>query len=278
MYLNGILALCHSFHLQGSSNKVNTDMNQFFLKCKDLRRTHVSTFQLLKCVNVHLIGVEEKEFSIHCDPSYKSMIYAGEDEELLAPRYSGIEYKLSLEEQACYQGQVVGIISYKPTGKVQQVYLLVNRFRLLSSTDYLTRALPMRCVQYDVVHQRLTTDCIPIQYIQAPLFIVPALDKGGEFGTQTSGKVEKGTFYVISHRQVDCAMILKYDDFIRKNNTKYSNRRESKSVEYMSFNPFLSIDDMNRIKGMFDVNRKDIDYNTDIIEAYDFQIEDDIDE
>ena len=72
--MNGILALFHYFHLQGSSNKVNKDMNNFFYQCEYLRRTHVSSLQLLKCVNVHLIGVEEKEFSIHCDPSYKSMI------------------------------------------------------------------------------------------------------------------------------------------------------------------------------------------------------------
>ena len=252
--------------------------SEFFSKCPFLMASHVTTFYLLKCVHVFTKGSEEKDFSIHCDADYKSMAYAGEDEEAHAPRYSGVEYTISSEGPEVYQGQVVGIISYKPRGHPKMVYLLINRFVTATRLEYINRALPVRLVQYECISQQVTTDCIPIGDILDPLFVVPALDKGMAMGNVCGRGDVKAKFYVYNKRHILCVPIMSYDEYLSRNNTRFSHRHGNVQVDYMNYNPFLTIEDMQNIKELFDVDRNIEPYDNDLVEAYDFNLDDDEDD
>jgi len=81
------------------------------------------------------------------------------------------------------EGQVVGIISFTSRRAHSRLYLLINRFVDVSDFDFYKRLLPQHIVQYHKVGQQVTTDVIPIANVVAPLFYVPALDKGVQIGT-----------------------------------------------------------------------------------------------
>jgi hypothetical protein len=46
----------------------------------------------------------------------------------------------------------------------------------------------------------------------------------------------------------------------------------------MNYNPFLTIEDMQNIKELFDVDRNIEPYDNDLVEAYDFNLDDDEDD
>ena len=76
-----------------------------------------------------------------------------------------------------------------------------------------------------------------------------------------------------------CSSLLTYDDYLQRNNTFYSNIRGNSSFSYLNFNPFLNVDDMLNIKRILDVGRNKSSCDSDIVEAYEFDItEDGLDE
>jgi hypothetical protein len=248
-------------------------MNEkFFLNCHGLVATHVPDFHLLTCVHVHLHGSEDKEFTIYCDPKFKSYSYATEQEAISSPRYSAVQYHIDGMEESL-EGQVVGIISFTPRRGQPCLYLLVNRFAEVNDQDFFKRVLPQHIVQYHKVGQQVTTDVIPISKVIAPLFYVPALDKGVDIGTVGNVRGRNAQFYVITRDKVRCTCLFEYKDYMSKNNTAFSGRREHSQYSYLNFNPYLSIEDMQHIKDIFDVDRN-IDIDEDAIEeAYDFLID-----
>lgn len=261
------------FVLQGSKTKIETDMNNFFSKCTDLVFTHVKEFHILSCVHVHLSGSDEIQFSIYCDGNFQANKYAGEEESMYSPRYSGVEYKLGKDEEENYEGLVVGILEYKPEKKKRQLFLLINRFRLVGGTDFTKRYLPQRLVQYHKVGQQVTTDVVHIDMVRAPLFLVPALDKDMDIADIGRDSANKQMFYVISQGKVWCTSIMKYVDYFHKNNTLFSNCLQKRTTKNLNFNPFLSIDDMIYIKEYLNVQRNIKPFNSDVLEDFDFNFE-----
>ena len=115
-------------------------MNQkFFLNCYGLVSTHVREFHLLTCVHVHLLGTEDKDFTIYCDPKFKSYSYATEQEAIGSPRYSAVQYEIDEVVGETLEGQVVGIISYTPRGAHPCLYLLINRFTEVNDQEFFKR-------------------------------------------------------------------------------------------------------------------------------------------
>ena len=167
-------------------------------------------FELLKCVHVNWLGEEETEHSLFCDPDFKSMAYAGEEDAVQVPRYSGIQYKLSAGSTECLEGKIVGIVSYEPKRCGKRLYLLVNRFTTPTETEYFKRALPQRLVKYHKTGSQVTTDCIPISCMTAPLFLAPSLDFTltlAEFGTKAEINAR---FYVFTEAKVYCKVLRPY--------------------------------------------------------------------
>jgi hypothetical protein len=270
--------MCVFFIVKGNENKVNKDMNSLFMQCPELRRTHVQQFEMLKCVHVHWHGEEEIDHSLFCDPDFKSMAYAGEADAIIVPRYSGIQYKFSTLSTESVEGKIVGIVSYKPKDLGNHLFLLVNRFCAPIESEYFKRALPQRLVKYHKTGAQVTTDCIPISNVTAPLFVVPSLDFDltlADFGTRAE---VNGRFYVITEAKVYCKVLRSYDKYIDENNTRFSEMRGSNENGYLNFNPFLSIHDMAYIKDALHVLRNIEEYDNDVVEDYDFNfIEEDND-
>ena len=121
------------------------------------------------------------------------------------------------------------------------------------SEEYLSRVLPNKLVQYDIVRTKITIDCIPVCNVIAPLFIVPALDK--EMRMNDVGLVgdKSMMYYVLTNRVVQCLGITPYQKYLENNNTLFSNRRANASFNYFNFNPFLTVDNMQTIKATLDV-------------------------
>lgn len=250
------------------------DMNDKFLsKCPGLVGTHVRDFHLLSCVHVHNSGYDEKDFSIYCDPNYKSCSYAAEQEAISSPRYSAIQYAIDENSEETMEGQVVGIISYHPRGLEQCLYLLINRFNQLNDQDFFKRMLPQHIVQYHKVGQQVTTDVVSIANVKAPLYYVPALDMGVKIDTVGNVHGKNAMYYVITREKVACTCLFEYNDYMHFNNTVFSDRREHSNYSYLNYNPYLSIEDMHHIKEVLDVDRN-IEVDEDAIEeAYDFLID-----
>ena len=235
----------------------------------------VPDFLLLSCVHVHEKGLQEKDFSIFCDSSFNSMEYAWEDRVVKSPRFSSVLYvNNSVDGEIC-EGQVVAIISYKPRGSNRRVFLLINRYRQVNENDLKKRYLPQRLLEYDTTGHSINPDCIPLSGVKAPLFVVPALDKGLDIGTFGNCDKKKAFYYAISLAKVKCSSMLCYEDYLSKNNTFFSHRICNKSNECFNFNPFLSIPDMLKIKEMINVHREIPEYDSSIVEAFDFDFDDD---
>ena len=102
-------------------------MNKFFENCPDLDARQVQEFELLSCVHVHRLGMQEKYFSIFCDDSFYIMENAGENETIKSPRYSSIQYVSMTDATTIAEGQVVGIVSYTRTKKKKITYLSIDK-------------------------------------------------------------------------------------------------------------------------------------------------------
>jgi len=250
-------------------------MNVFFSQCPNLVSTHVKEFNILSCVHVHLHDSDEIQYSIFCDGDFRTNKYAGEEEATSSPRYSGVQYKLQSSEDEVFEGLVVGMFEYKPVRDKQHLFLLINRFTLVGVTDFSKRCLPQRLMQYHKVGPKITTDIVPIHLVQAPIFLVPALDKDMDIAGVGKASTSKQMFYLILRGKVWCSSIMKYDDYLEKNNTIFSRCFQTHKNKNINFKPYLSVEDMNYIKKYFDVHRNVKPYDSDILEDYEFNIEDD---
>lgn len=248
-------------------------MNALFKKCPNLNGQQVPHFLLLSCIHVHERGQEDKDFTIYCDNSFNSMEYAGEERVTKSPRFSSILYVTDNADAEVCEGQVVAIISYKPLRSERRVYLLINRFRQVNEVELKKRFIPQRLLQYNSTGQSIYPDCIPISNVKAPLFVVPALDKGVDIHTFGNVENRKAFYYVISQAKVKCSSILGYDNYLAKNNTFFSHRNANKSFQYLNFNPFLTIQDMLHIKEMINVQRDIPTYDNSAVEAFDFEFD-----
>ena len=206
------------------------------------------------------------------------MEYAGEDRVVKSPRFSSVLYVNSTGDDQVCEGQVAGIISYKPIRKNRKVFLLINRFRQVPEIEFKKRYLPQRLLEYDTTGHSIIPDCVPITSVKAPLFVVPALDKGVEIETFGTTEKKKAYFYVISQAKVNCNSILMYEDYLAKNNTFFSDRQVTKSKLYFNYNPFLSVQDMLDIKQLVNVQRDIVQYDSSIVEAFDFDFDENDDE
>jgi hypothetical protein len=251
-------------------------MNGFFSQCKGLVATHVREFHLLRCIHVHWKGNIEKDFSLYCDPSFKSKVYGGDTYSVDAPRYSGVQYKVSLTDEDVYEGQVVGIISFRPLDEANSLFLLVNRFATPHlQNEYFQRSLPQRLVKYHKVGPQVTTDCIPFALVIAPVFIVPAMDYGNGFTNIGNADEVNARFYIITQDKVQCSNLLDYEAYLNRNNNEYSERKWNNTSNYMNFNAFLTVHEMLSIKDMLQVSRNSPEYSNDVVEAYEFDFDED---
>jgi len=228
---------------------------------------------------VYRRGHNEKDFSLYCDPDFKSMSYAGEDVSIEAPRYSGVQYRVSLDTEDEYEGQVVGIISYKPIGKHDCVYVLINRFVTPHITnEYFKRSLPQRLVKYHKVGQQVTTDCVPIEQLINPLFIVPAMDYGNGFRNIGNADEVDARFYLITQCKVQCTNIMDYDEYLDRNNNEFSERNGNNTTNYLNCNPFLTVDEMIHVKELLNVQRNVSEYSSELIEAHDCFVDEQVED
>ena len=250
-------------------------MNAFFSTCPNLVQQYVKEFHMLSCVHVHLKNSKDFEYSIFCDGDFRSNLYAGVDESTRAPRYSGVQYKLNSSDDEVYEGQVVGMFVYEASRNQKRLFVLINRFQIVGSSQFSSRSIPQRLVQYHKQGQQITTDCISVHDVQAPLFYVPALDK--EMDIADIGEVghRKQMFYVLLQGKVFCQSIMRYDDYLRRNNNKFCNRLRKHKNKNMNFDPFISIEDMKYLKELLNVSRNIKPYDSEILEDYEFHFEED---
>ena len=248
-------------------------MNVFFAMCPNLDGRNVTDFHLLSCVHAYQHDSDEKDFSIYCDAQLRSMEIAGEDEAVLSPRYSGVQYASHSSMHDVYEGQVVGIIWYKTRDQASNVYLLINRFQVVNEQDYITRYLPQRMVRYATEGTKVITDCVPISNVKGPLFVVPALDKCTDISTFGNVGENKAKYYLLSSGKVMCTSILSYETYLRRNDTYFSNRRHNSSSSYFNYNPFLSVEDMENIKSLVHVTRNIDTYDNTFVEAFQFDFD-----
>lgn len=253
-------------------------MNSFFSKCPHLVHTHVREFHMLSCVHVHVKNSNEVEYSIFCDGDFRTNLYAGVDEATRAPRYSGIQYKLSSTDVDVLEGQVVGMFEYQATGHTKRLYVLINRFQLVGQPQFSSRCIPQRLVQYHKVGQQVTTDCITVDLVQAPLFYVPALDKEMDIADIGEISHRRQMFYILLHGKVFCQSIMHYEDYLKRNNNKFCDRLRKQKHTNMNFDPFLTIHDMIYLKELFNVTRNIKPYDNEVLEDYEFHIVDDEDD
>lgn len=255
-------------------------MNLFFSQCPNLVQTHVKEFYLLSCVHVQLKNSNDVAFSIYCDGDFRTNQYAGEDESTRAPRYSGVQYQLDSTGIDSFEGQVVGMFEYLATGATKRLYVLINRFQLVGPSHFSrpshfsSRCIPQRLVQYHKVGQQVTTDCISIDFVQAPLFYVPALDKQMDIADIGEVSDRKQFFYVILQGKVLCQSIMHYADYLNRNNSKFCNRLRKDKKKNMNFDPFITVEDMNYLKNLLNVTRNIKPYDSDVLEDYEFHLED----
>lgn len=250
-------------------------MNEFFEQCSQLDGTKVKQFHLLSCIHVHKNDSVDKDYSIYCDTQHHSFTYAEAEDIVKTPRYSGVQYTTDLTHSDTLEGQVVGIISYSLPGQRSRIYLLINRFDDLNDRDFFKRVLPQRIVQYHKMGQKITTDCIPIQYVLAPLFYVPALDKGMDMDFLNVTCSNKPMFYVITQEKVLCLSIFSYSDYLTRNNTAFSSTRTLPDPKCLCFNPFLTLAQMEYIKEILDVGRNISLYDLEDEEEFEYDFEDD---
>ena len=119
----------------------------------------------------------------------------------------------------------------------------------------------------------VTTDVVCIANVKAPLYYVPALDMGVKIDTVGNVHGKNAMYYVITREKVACTCLFEYNDYMHFNNTVFSDRRENSNYSYLNYNPYLSIEDMQHIKEVLDVDRN-IEVDEDAIEeAYDFLID-----
>ena len=253
-------------------------MNSFFSKCPNLVHSHVKEFHMLSCIHVHLKNGKDVEYSIFCDGDFRTNLYAGVDQATRAPRYSGIQYKLNSTDGDVLEGQVVGMFEYQASRCTKRLFLLINRFQLVGQSQFSNRFIPQRLVQYHKIGQQVTTDCISVHLVQAPLFYVPALDKAMDIADIGDISQRRQMFYVLLHGKVFCQSIMQYDDYLRRNNNKFCNRLHKHQNINMNFDPFLTIDDMKYLKELLNVTRNIKPYDSEVLEDYAFDFEDDEDD
>lgn len=262
---------------KGGDTKINQDMNVFFGECPDLDSTKVKEFHLLSCVNVHVNDSSEKDYSIHCDTQHQTFSYANEEDRTNTPRYSAVQYFVVDDVDNPLEGQVVGLIHYSLPGNRKRLFVLINRFKDVNEKEFFNRFLPQRIVQYDKRGTKIITDCVPIQNVTAPLFYVPALDKGMDMDLSNKEQPSVEMFYVITQGKVKCNSILSYDDYLGTNNNKFSSNRDLPRPNCLSFNPFLTVSEMEYIKELLNVERNISSYDIDDLEEFDYELSDDDD-
>ena len=96
---------------------------------------------------------------------------------------------------------------------------------------------------------------------------------GVKIDTVGNAHGKNAMYYVITREKVACTCLFEYTDYMHFNNTVFSDRRENSNYSYLNYNPYLSIEDMQHIKEVLDVDRN-IEVDEDAIEeAYDFLID-----
>ena len=248
-------------------------MNSFFSQCPNLVQQHVKEFHMLSCVHVHLKNSKDLEYSIFCDGDFRTNLYAGVDESTRAPRYSGVQYKLQSTHDEVLEGQVVGMFEYHAPGYRNQLFVMINRFQLVGPAQFSSRSIPQRLVQYQKRGPQVITDCISVHLVQAPLFYVPALDKDMDITHVGEITHRRQMFYVLLQGKVNCQSIMRYDDYLRRNNNKFCNRLRKEKHKNLNFDPFISIDDMLYLKELLNVTRNIKPYDSEILEDYEFPVD-----
>ena len=238
-------------------------------------------FHLLKCVHVFDKDSNENIFSLHCDNEARRMKYAGEEESISSPRFSGVQYTL-MDSTHKYEGQIVGIVAYKQNVRDVdlQICLFINRFTEVDDATFFKRKLPHRLVKYERLHERIRTDVVHVSRVCGPLFIVPALDHGMNIQDCSDNTLVKAHYYVIDEMKVRCLNIIDYDVYLARNNTKFVTNRYRSKEQNLNLNCYLTVEEMNDVKDMLNVYRNIEELNDDFLEAFEFDFEDfeDIDE
>ena len=240
---------------------MHANINALLSNCPNLSKQNVKELSLLKCVHVFDKGVEEKLFSLHCDHESSRLKYAGEEEAVSCPRFSGVKYTVQ-GSNTQYDGQVVGIVSYKRNiaDGHNQIFLFINRLVEVDDNIYFKRKLPHRLMKYENIYERITTDTIHVSRICGPLFLVPALDQGMKMSDCGDSSHKKAHYYVLDEMKVKCHNIIQYVDYLDRNNTFYtSSRYRSSKQRHMNLNCYLTVTEMNMVKEMVNVHRNGTD-------------------
>ena len=82
-------------------------------------------------------------------------------------------------------------------------------------------------------------------------------------------------FYVLLQGKVFCQSIMHYEDYLNRNNSKFCNRLRKHRNKNMNFDPFITVEDMKYLKNLLNVTRNIQPYNSDVLEDFEFHLEDD---
>ena len=221
---------------------------------------------MLPYVNVHIIGEQEKYFSIYCDPNYVSVLNNNEFTKDKSPRYSFLEYEhatRSHELGPCI-GIVVGIALYtieKYDGSEETV---LNFFMLrlkLTNVERDKGALPLplyRCEKDATDKQEVQIDPIQHVHIKKPLFGITAVDQ--PLCSMNVNKID-GThsrFYVLGEDVTKCTNRVSYDVYVDRLSylSCHSNRRNNQQFNLYSQNVYMSFNELKKAKEVFGVKEK----------------------
>ena len=235
-----------------------------------------------KCVHIYDRCNEKDNFSFYCDATFNSMNYAQEDYSDDAPRFSCLQYT---EEDEVYYGQVMAIIRYDKRVRGEpnlscRLVLMMARLEMAQDRVFENRKLPYNFMKYSRLGHRVIIDCISCDQIQGPLFYVPCLSE--DMNIDSVGTVPTAAnvsyFYVLSKETTHCALITSYEDYLNRNNTKYSFAYQAGSGNYVNMNPFLTTEEMIAFKESVNIESGKKIFDESIVEAYDFNFMDDYNE
>jgi hypothetical protein len=221
---------------------------------------------MLPYVNVHVIGEQEKFFSIYCDPNYVSVLNNNELTKDKSPRYSFLEYEHATRSHQlgpCI-GIVVGIALYsieKDDGSEETV---LNFFMLrltLTDVDRDRGVLPLplyRCEKDATDKQQFQIDPIQHVHIKKPLFGITAVDQPLRCMNVNKIDVTSSRFYVLGEDVTKCTHRVPYDVYVDSLSylSSHSNKRNNQQFNLYSQNVYMSFNELKKAKEVFGVKEK----------------------
>lgn len=237
--------------------------------------------ELLRTVEV-IDNVTKESYTLYADNTFKTMSYAGADEDNHAPRFSVIEYLDPEDSEIVHLGQVTAMFSYSPTFPVEEYgdrnvnfTLLVARLKIASTSYQLKKKLPLPLMTYALEKGGVYIDHICHSKVYNPAFYVPSVEFNMTIQTvgDLPGKDSPQLFYVIKKDKIQCTYNYKYDYYLGLNDTKFC--KENPNPLDLNMNPYLSVEEMVIFKDRIHSTRGGSVEDREELEAYEYEYDND---